>query len=135
MFEAFDLAEIEKHQQQYAEETKQKYGGSEAYRESQKRTSSYTKEDWARIQAERNEIYQNLAFLMDRDVADPEVQETIGKWRRHISDHFYHCTPEIFRGLGELYVQDERFTANIDQFKPGLAKFFREGIKFYCDER
>ena len=135
MFEAFDMSEIEKHQQQYAEETKQKYSDSEAYRESQKRTSSYTKDDWANIQAESNDIYNSLALLMDKDVTDPEVQVVIEKWRQHISKNFYNCTLEIFRGLGELYVQDERFTANIDKFKPGLAKFFSAGINVYCDNK
>lgn len=135
MFEAFDMSEIEKHQQEYAEETKQKYGESDAYRESQRRTSAYTKEDWARIQAEGSENYQNLADLMDRDPADPEVQKIIEKCRQHISDNFYNCTLEIFRGLGELYVQDERFTKNIDKVKPGLAEFLSKGIKMYCSNR
>ncbi|MDP3488427.1 MAG: TipAS antibiotic-recognition domain-containing protein [Bacillota bacterium] len=38
-----------------------------------------------------------------------------------------------FRGLGDLYVEDERFTANIDKVKPGLASFLRVVMHFYCD--
>lgn len=133
MFQAFDMSEIEKHQQQYAEETKQKYGHTEAYKESEKKTAAYSKDDWASIQARGNKIYQNIAELMDKNPADPQVQSAIGEWRQHLTDSFYNCTLEIFRGLGDLYVQDERFTANIDKVKPGLAKFMREAMHLYCD--
>lgn len=133
MFEAFDMSEIEKHQRQYAEETRQKYGHTEAYKESQKKTSAYTKEDWASIQARGSEIHQRIAELMDKSPADPQVQKAIGDWRQHISDNFYNCTLDIFRGLGDLYVQDERFTASIDKVKPGLAKYMSEAMCLYCD--
>lgn len=133
MFDGFSMEEIEKHKAKYAEETKQKYGNSKAYKESQKRTSKYTKDDWASITEERNEIYKRLGDLMDKEPSDLEVQKAVGEWKQHITDYFYTCTPEIFRGLGEMYVNDEGFTANIDKIKPGLAKFLSEGIKIYCD--
>lgn len=133
MFQAFDMSEIEKHQQQYAEETKQKYGQTEAYKESQKKTAAYSKDDWASIQARGNEIYQNIAALMDHSPADMQVQKAIGACRQHITDSFYNCTPEIFRGLGDLYIQDGRFTASINKVKPGLARFMSEAIRLYCD--
>lgn len=133
MFDGFSIEEIEKHKEKYAEETKEKYGDSSAYKESQRRTSKYTKEDWAVITEKQNEIYKRLAELMDKEPTDSEVQKSVEQWRQFINDYFYTCTPEIYRGLGELYVNDERFTANIDKIKPGLAKFLSEGIKIYCD--
>lgn len=133
MFKAFDMSEIEKHQEKYAEETKQRYGHTDAYKESQQKTSKYTKEDWAAVMARGNAIYQKIADRMDRGPADPEVQEAVAEWRQHITDSFYNCTLEIFRGLGDLYVSDERFTANIDKIKPGLAAFLREAMHIYCD--
>lgn len=133
MFQAFDMTEIEKHQEKYAEEAKQKYGKSEAYKESQKKTAKYSKEDWATLMTRGNEIFQKVASHMDQSPAAPEVQEAIAEWRQHITDSFYNCTPEIFRGLGDLYVADERFTANIDKIKPGLSQFLKEAMHIYCD--
>jgi DNA-binding transcriptional MerR regulator len=133
MFEAFDMSEIEKHKEKYAEETKQHYGQTDAYMESQKKTANYTKEDWAAIMKRRDELYTRIASLMDMGPANPQVQETVAQCRQHITDNFYNCTPEIFRGLGDLYVNDERFTANIDKIKTGLAKFLREAMHIYCD--
>ncbi|MEG1796398.1 MAG: MerR family transcriptional regulator [Clostridium sp.] len=134
MFESFDMTEIERHQEKYAEETKERYGSSDAYKESKRRTSKYTKDDWAGIMKRGSENYVRLAALMDtKSPSDQEVQEVIADCRQYITDSFYNCTPEIFRGLADLYVMDERFTANIDKTKPGLAKFLSEGIIFYCE--
>lgn len=133
MFSGFDMSEIEKHQAQYAEETKQKYGNSDAYQESMKKTAKYSKEDWAKIMGDAGRIYQRIAALMDKGPADPEVQNAVGEWRQHITNHYYNCTLEIFRGLGDLYVDDQRFTENIDKVKPGLAAFLREAMHVYCD--
>lgn len=133
MFEAFDMSEIERHKEKYAEETRQKYGRSDAYRESMRKTSAYKKEDWAKITAKANEIYRKVIENMDRGPADPRVQEAVAELRQHITDNYYNCTPEIFRGLGDLYVGDERFTANIDKHQPGLAAFLREAMHVYCD--
>ncbi|WP_213525037.1 TipAS antibiotic-recognition domain-containing protein [Paenibacillus sp. J31TS4] len=50
-----------------------------------------------------------------------------------MTDNYYNCTVEIFRGLGDLYVQDERFTKSIDKDKTGYAEFLREAMHYYCD--
>lgn len=133
MFEAFDMSQIEEHKARYAKETKEKYGNSKAYSECEKKTSSYTEDDWRKILSKGNTIFQKLTSLMDRDPGDSEVQETIGDYRQYITDSFYTCTPEIFRGLGEMYVADERFTKNINKHGEGLAEFMKEAMIIYCD--
>jgi DNA-binding transcriptional MerR regulator len=133
MFEAFDISKIEKHKEKYAKEVRQKYGNTKAYKESQEKTSGYTKNDWAAIMTKWDEIYKKIANVMDKGPADSQVQEAVGELRAHITKYFYECTTEIFRGLGELYVNDERFTANIDKYKEGLSKFLREAMHIYCD--
>ena len=133
MFNAFDMSEIEKHREKYAQETKEKYGNTEAYKESQEKTSKYTKDDWVSIMAKGDGIMKKIALLMEQSADSPEVQSGIAEWRQHITDSFYNCTPQIFMGLGEMYVADERFTANIDKIKPGLAAFMKDAIHIYCD--
>ncbi len=133
MFGAFDMSEIEKHQRKYAKEVEEKYGASAADQESKRRAAAYGPDDWARIMGRGNEIFGRVADLMDRSPSDPEVQQAVADWRQHLTESFYTCTPEILRGLGDLYVSDSRFTANIDKIKPGLAQFFSEAIVIYCD--
>lgn len=132
MFEGFDMTEIERHMKEYKEEARQMYG-KEMVDAVYERTSRYSKGDWANIAKTYGSIYQRVIQAMDKGPAAPEVQEAVADLRKYITDHFYDCTPEIFRGLGDLYVQDERFTKNIDKFKPGLAQFLREAMHIYCD--
>jgi DNA-binding transcriptional MerR regulator len=134
MFDGFDMTEIERHKERYAEEAKEKYGKGDAYKESMKKTSRYGKEDWARITAESEAINNRIIANMDKGIDDPTVQQGVAQLRQHITDNYYNCTVEIFRGLGDLYVADERFTANIDKNKPGYAIFLREAMHYYCDK-
>ncbi len=132
MFKGFDMREIEEHQKKYAQEAREKYG-KEMVEQVEKRTSTYTKEEWATIKAKTTDIYKRIAARMKYGPEDAQVQEAVGEWRQLITDYFYDCTLDIFRGLGDLYVNDERFTKNIDQHQAGLAAFLREAIHIYCD--
>ena len=132
-FKAFSYDEIRNHQEKYKEETKQKYGKSDAYKESKEKTSKYSKNDWENIMEDAGVIYEELAKLMDRNPANDEVQVLVQKWRDYITNNFYNCTIEIFRGLAIMYVADERFTNNIDKYGQGLAKFLSDAMNIYCD--
>ncbi|AJY75489.1 MerR family transcriptional regulator [Paenibacillus beijingensis] len=133
MFEPFDMKKIEEHQKKYEAETEQRWGHTDAYKESQRRTASYKEEDWKRIKESGDDIYRRLIAAMPKGAADEETQRIIAEHRQYISDNFYECSLEIYRGLGEMYVNDPRFTKNIDKYEPGLAAFFREAIHVYCD--
>lgn len=131
LFDGFDDAKIE----EYKKEAKERWGETDAFKESERRTSKYNKTDWDEIGAESGDIFTKLAALMDegKTAADDEVQEQIGRWFKHINDRFYACTPEIFRGLADMYVADQRFTATYDKIRPGLAQFKRDAMHIYCD--
>ncbi|MFC4778829.1 MerR family transcriptional regulator [Paenibacillus sp. GCM10023252] len=132
-FEPFDMKRIEEHQQKYEQETKEKYGNTDAYKESARRTAGYKEEDWKRIHDRNEELYRQLIAAMPKGPEDEEVQQIVGAMRQHITDNFYECSTEIWRGLGEMYVADPRFTANIDKVQEGLASFLRDAIVIYCD--
>lgn len=133
MFNSFDMTQIEEQRKKYAREAEERYGDTDAYKESQQKTSGYKKEDWAEITSEQQGIYKNIIKYMDKGPGAPEIQEAVERLRNHITRYYYNCTLEIFRGLGELYVQDERFTKNIDKYKEGLARFLSEAMRIYCD--
>lgn len=130
MFEGFD---IEKHNKLYEDEVEKKYGESDAYKESKKKTSKYSKEDWNNIMEEIDELYKSLAELKNRDVSDERVQELVHSWRMLITKNFYNCSIEIFSGLADMYIYDERFTKNIDKYGEGFTNFLSEAMKYYCD--
>ncbi|MFF0203131.1 MerR family transcriptional regulator [Streptomyces sp. NPDC005017] len=120
----------DKDPEQYAEEAEQRWGGTEAYAESQRRTARYTKEDWKRMRAEVADWGERYDALMaaggrpDGEAAMSMAEEH----RQHICTWFYECPYDMHRGLGEMYVSDERFKAFYDTMRPGLAEHLRDAI-------
>lgn len=123
MFDGFDPA-------QHEDEARERWGTTEAYKESAARTRSYGKPEWAEIQAEQDAAYARLRALMQQGAAaaDPAVQAAVEDHRKHIDRWFYPCSREMHHGLGEMYVSDPRFTANLDKVAPGFAQFLRDAI-------
>lgn len=120
----------DKDPEQYAEEAERRWGGTEAYAESQRRAASYTKDDWMRIQEEGADWGVRYAALMEAgEPADGErAMDLAEEHRRHISTWYYDCPYEMHTCLGEMYVADERFTAFYDTMRPGLAAHLRDAI-------
>jgi hypothetical protein len=48
-------------------------------------------------------------------------------------ENFYPCSAEMYRGLGQMYVDDPRFTATYDKVRPGLAVFMRDAMAYYAE--
>ena len=119
----------------HAEEAEQRWGGTEPYKESQRRVSSYTKEDWQRLKAEEEEIRARLAAALDAGLSpdSEEARAAAEAHRQHISRWFYECTYEIHRGLTEMYVSDERFRSHYDTQTPGLAGFIKQAVLANAD--
>jgi hypothetical protein len=115
---------------QYAEEVEQRWGQTEAYQQSRRRTSTYTKQDWQRINAEATEVSNRFAGLMSAGAAPGSVEAMAAaeEHRQHITRWFYDCPLETHRGLGDMYVADPRFTATYEAIAPGLAQFIRDAI-------
>jgi MerR family transcriptional regulator, thiopeptide resistance regulator len=116
--------------ERYEDEVKQRWGETDAYKESQRRVKSYSKEDWLAIKAEAAEITQAYADAMTAGVAadSPAAMDLAERHRQHIGRWFYDCPPEMHRGLGEMYVADERFAANYEPLATGLTAWIRDAI-------
>jgi DNA-binding transcriptional MerR regulator len=116
---------------QYDAEVEQRWGETDAYRESRRRTSSYTKDDWLRIKAEGADLERRFAEALRSGVA-ADSEQAMGlaeEHRQHISRWFYDCPPEMHAGLGRMYVEDERFTAHYEQIAPGLAQYVSTAVQ------
>ena len=133
--EVFDMSEIEKAKKQYAAEVKMRWGETDAYRQSEAQTAKYSKADWQNVQDGMTALMQAFADVRALDAQDPRVQELVAQWKQYITDHFYACTDEILAGLGQMYVLDERFKANIDKCGEGTAACMSRAIGVYCAKR
>ena len=131
---AFDNSEYETARQQYEDEAKQRWGSTDAYKESQAKTAGYSKDKWNDVLAGMNGVFAEFAACKKYgDSSDSETaQSLVKKLQDYITANFYHCTNDILAGLGQMYVCDERFKKNIDKNGEGTAEFVAEAIKSYC---
>jgi DNA-binding transcriptional MerR regulator len=115
---------------EYADEARERWGETEAYRESRRRTKRYTKQDWARLKEESEALTRALAEAMQAGHApDSEEARSLAEQHRlHIDRWFYPCSREFHVNLGEMYVHDPRFAASYDRVRPGLARYIRDAI-------
>ncbi|MFF4789995.1 MerR family transcriptional regulator [Streptomyces sp. NPDC001276] len=116
--------------EQYADEVRQRWGDTEAYRQSQRRTASYTKEDWKRLTEEQDAIHRRMAALLDAGApaGSEAAMDVAEEHRRFISGSYYDCGHEMHTCLAQMYVADPRFTATYEKIRPGLAAYLREAI-------
>ena len=116
-------------------EAQERWGDTDAFRESRRRTSSYTKTDWAQIKADWDEVETRLLRVMQSGLAptSPEAMDAAEAHRANISRWFYDCDYAIHRGLADMYVADPRFTAHYDKRAAGLAAFVRDAVHANAD--
>ena len=119
---------------QYADEAKQRWGNTAAYKESEQKTAEYSADKWDSVNAGLNAVFADFsAALKDGVAAGSEAaQALVKRLQQYITDNFYTCTNEILSGLGQMYIADERFKTNIDKNGAGTAEFISAAIRIYC---
>jgi DNA-binding transcriptional MerR regulator len=114
----------------YHDEAEQRWGGTDAYAESARRTARYTKDDWQRIKQESADLVTRWVAAYDSGVpAESQVAMDLAEeHRQQITKFFYDCTFEIHTGLAEMYLADERFTRHYEDQRAGLARYTHDAI-------
>ena len=121
--------EYEDLKNKYAEEVRQRWGSTDAYKESQQRNT-----DFSQAASLLDAVFEEFAEL-DRSGISPDDEAAkiqVEKLQRCITDNFYTCTNEILAGLGQMYAADVRFKNYIDKHGEGTAEFVSQCIKSYC---
>ncbi|VXC02751.1 MerR family transcriptional regulator [Citricoccus sp. K5] len=123
------------HFEEYQAEAEDRWGQTEAWKESQRRTAAYSQEDWARISAETEENNQLILDAMDAGLpSDSERAMAAAEAMRVHMDHwFFPIDGEFHRNLGDMYVQDPRFMKTYEDLRPGLAQYLRDAIHANAD--
>ena len=132
----FDNSDYETARKQYETEAKKRWGATDAYKEHAEKTANYTADKWQEVNDGLNAVLAKFAECMQNgNTADSvEAQTLVKELQDYITDNYYTCTNEILLGLGQMYVADERFKANIDKNGKGTADFVSKAIKLYCNK-
>lgn len=115
---------------EYGTEAERRWGPTDAWKQSQRRSSAYTKEDW--VEMKRASDATTAAFAAAAKSGAPATGEVAmglaEEHRRHISRWFYDCSHQFHCGLAEMYVSDQRFTRAYDEIAPGLSRYVHDAI-------
>jgi DNA-binding transcriptional MerR regulator len=127
LFEGFDSS-------QYDDEARRRW--PEEFEKSQRIAASMTAEDMERIQRETTANMVRMAELMvaGTPVDGEAVQEAV---HEHYVGLCRWWTPnaQAYTCVGQMYVDDERFTATYDKIAVGLAAYYRDSIAHYARTR
>lgn len=121
--------------EEYKEEAKKRWGNTEAWKQSQERTKNFTKADYDRLAKEGHKWTQKLADMRDKGFTldSPEIQKMIAQHYNALRT-FYEPNLEMYKGLGQMYVDDKRFAAYYDKHGEGLAIFMRDAMLFFVEK-
>lgn len=113
--------------EEYAAEAEQRWGNTDAWKQSQQRASKFTKQDWIDIKEENDALLEALAQAKRSGVepGSTEADELAARHRASI-ERYYECGDEMHRCLVEMYLADERFTRYYDDVEPGLAQYVHD---------
>jgi DNA-binding transcriptional MerR regulator len=116
---------------EYAAEAQQRWGDTDAWATSQRRTRNYTAEDWARIRAEADAITGDFLIAMQRgDDADGDTAMALAECHReHIDRHYYPCSHAMHTNVAAMYTADPRFQAHYDRHGEGLAAYIEAAVR------
>ena len=132
---AFDNSDYETARKQYEVEAKQRWGETDAYKEHEQKTSNYSKDKWQEVNDGLMAVFAKFAECMKNgNTADSDdAQALVKELQNYITENYYTCTTEILAGLGQMYIADERFKANINKNGDGTAEFVSKAIENYIN--
>jgi len=116
-------------------EAEQRWGDTDAWKQSRQRTKNYTKADWEQVKVESDALHTAFTDAMDADEppTSDAAMDAAEQHRRHIDERFYACSHEFHRNLGDMYVSDPRYIATYDEIRPGMAQYVRDAIHANAD--
>ena len=128
-FSAFDTTEMDK----YAAEAKARWGKTEAYKEFAQKTAGQTPEQMKAAGDALMALFAQFGAIRHTSPASGEAQALVAKLQGFITEHYYTCTKQILRGLGQMYIAGDSMTENIDNAGgKGTAEFAHQAIEVYC---
>lgn len=121
----------------YRTEASKKYG-VEVVEHSEKALGKMTKDQFEALKAELKENANALFALKEEDPTNAQVQKLIAR-HYEIIRIFWGTSgsgdkqAEAYKGLGQLYVNDERFTMIDGQPQPEYALFLSKSMAYFAD--
>lgn len=130
-FEGFKTDLVNKNEGKYGKEIREKYG-DEKVDVSNKKILGLSEEEYIEYEKLSQDIINTLKEAMEGDNPGGEkAQEACKLHKKWLGYTWNFYSKEAHRGLGQMYVEDERFKKYYDDNKDGMAEFFRNALNIY----
>lgn len=127
-FEAFDTQKID----EYREEARKSWGDTPAWQEYEQKSKTRTKTEERQLGDGLMEVLGRFHDLLDQPADGPEARQAARAVQTYITENFYTCTPQILRGLGQMYGAGGSMTDNINAAcGAGTAEYAAKAIEAY----
>ena len=118
---------------EYSAQAETLYGKTEAWQEYRQKAKGRSKEEEQALGDGILELFTKLGTMKAQSPDSPEVQSWVQQLQAYITEHFYNCTPQILKGLGQMYAGGGSMTENIDAAGgKGTGEFARQAIRIFC---
>ena len=117
-----------------AKEAKARWGNTDAYKEFENKTKGKTSEQMKALGAKGDAIFQEMVSHLEKNVDTPEVQKLIQKHYEYLHN-FYTPSLEMYKGLAEMYITDERFRAYFEKFHKNLPQFVHDAMVWFVKNK
>ncbi|MFT4186107.1 MAG: MerR family transcriptional regulator [Micrococcaceae bacterium] len=106
--------------------------GKDKVESSEKKFNAMSKQERQAFMQEHEDIVERLARAKRAGI-EPESAEVQDIVKDHYAWIKHSWTPdaESYKGLGQMYVDDKRFTKTYDKHEEGTVKLLNEGIKVF----
>ncbi|MEW9502376.1 MerR family transcriptional regulator [Jeotgalibacillus marinus] len=125
-FEGFDFSS-----NLYEQEARERWG-DQAVDDSNEIIGKMSTDDQNKRMEKMEAIYTKMAAIRHLPPDGVEAQDAAHEWYVWLNQIGSYSL-EAYKGLGQMYVDDKRFTKNIDQFGEGLAAFLKAAMAVYAD--
>ena len=114
----------------YAKEAQERWGDTDAYKESARRIKNYTNEDFELAKKQAEQAVHMFIDALNAGVPADDLQaaEAAEAHRAAITDWYYECSYDMQVGLAEMYLADARFKQHYEGYQEGLAQYVHDAI-------
>ena len=114
----------------YDAEVEERWGNTEAYEQSQAKTSKYSHADFAAAKVDQEAATELFVYAFGNSlpVASEKAQAAVVAHREAISKWFYECSIQMQKNLALMYIEDARFKKYYDGRVNGLAQYVHDSI-------
>ena len=130
-FAAFDKKKLD----EYTAKAKEYWGGTDAYKEYEKKSLGRSADKNMAIAQNMMELFKEFGDMKHLSPDSDTVQRQVQRLQNFITENYYKCTNEILSGLGSAYGSGGEMTENIDKAGgPGTGAFAEKAIRIYCSK-